>query len=163
MPVYDNLPEFCANFTASEGVLMGIDPGKKRIGVAFSDRQQQMAFSSFIASSVADIMAQTADRMPVAIVVGYPRRTDGTLGSSAQKARKIAESLMVLWQDKSPTDVQMYVLLWEEWYSSQAMEKMLIAEVDMSRQKRKKNLDKLAAAFILQGALDAMQNFRAQI
>ena len=74
-------------------------------------------------------------------------------GIAAEHAEKLANKIT----EQLP-DVP--ILLWEEWYSTKAMEKMLIDEVDMSRAKRKKNLDKLAAAFILQGVLDAAIKMR---
>ena len=149
MPIYNQLDEFANHLT--DGVVMGIDPGTKRIGVAFSDRAQNMAFSTLIADNLEMIIPEFNARDAVAVVVGLPRNTDGGLGPSAQRAQKQAQQLGEL--------LPCPILLWEEWYSTVAMEKMLIKDVDMSRAKRKKNLDKLAAAFILQGALDAIKNY----
>ena len=154
MPIYNQLDEFTnhlmTNSHLTNGVVMGIDPGTKRIGVAFSDRAQSMAFSTLIADNLEMILPEFKSRDAVAAVVGLPRNTDGGLGPSAKRAEKQAEQLEEL--------LSCPILLWEEWYSTVAMEKMLIKDVDMSRAKRKKNLDKLAAAFILQGALDAIRN-----
>ncbi len=153
MPIYYHLPEFAQSL--EKGVLMGIDPGKKRIGVAFSDPQQNIAFSAFIANQLHETLPEFTKRSAIGVVMGLPRNTDGTIGASAKNAEKQASKLLELLGDVP-------ILLWEEWYSSSAMEKMLIDEVDMSRAKRKKNLDKLAAAFILQGALDAIRNLQNQ-
>ena len=122
---------------------MGIDPGTKRIGVAFSDRAQSMAFSTLIADNLEMILPEFKSRDAVAVVVGFAAQYDRwRVGASAKRAEKQAAQLAELLSDAP-------ILLWEEWYSTVAMEKMLIKDVDMSRAKRKKNLDKLASGVYL--------------
>ena len=150
MPILNSLEPFFESLGAGRGrgVIVGIDPGKKRIGIAVSDRAQSIAFAADIVSAPQEIYDFFTKRQAIAIVVGLPRMLDGTKGIAAEHAEKLASKI-----NEQLPDVP--ILLWEEWYSTKAMEKMLIDEVDMSRAKRKKNLDKLAAAFILQGVLDA--------
>ena len=155
MPILNSLEVFFESLGAGRGrgVIVGIDPGKKRIGIAVSDRAQSIAFAADIVSAPQEICDFFIKRQAIAIVVGLPRMLDGTKGIAAEHAEKLASEIT----EQLP-DVP--ILLWEEWYSTKAMEKMLIDEVDMSRAKRKKNLDKLAAAFILQGVLDAAVKMR---
>ncbi len=150
MPITDNVHEF-TNMLAQNlgsGSIMGVDPGKKRIGIAFSDPAQKMAFSNSIVGSIDEVIVLFKERKAIAIVVGLARMLDGSIGIAADHAKKFAAEIT----KKLP---EIPILLWDEWYSTTAVEKMLIGEADMSRGKRKKHVDKLAAAFILQGVLDA--------
>ena len=79
------------------------------------------------------------------IVIGYPINMDGTIGPKAQSSNSLADNLN--------KDTNLPILLWDERLSTTVVEKMLIS-ADISRNKRKKNIDKLAASYILQGFLD---------
>jgi putative Holliday junction resolvase len=79
------------------------------------------------------------------IVVGLPLNMDGTIGPSAQSARQFAENLT--------ERLKVPVALWDERLSTAAVERTLI-EADLSRRRRAEVVDKLAATYILQGALD---------
>ena len=79
------------------------------------------------------------------IVIGYPINMDGTIGPKAQSSNSLADNLS--------KDTDLPILLWDERLSTTVVEKMLIF-ADISRNKRKKNIDKLAASYILQGFLD---------
>ena len=83
------------------------------------------------------------------IVLGLPLQMNGEEGEMAQEVRAFAAKL------SEQTDLP--ILFWDERLSSSAVENFLIKEVDLSRSKRKKVLDAGAAAYILQGALDALK------
>ena len=78
-------------------------------------------------------------------MIGYPINMDGTIGPKAQSSNSLADNLN--------KDTGLPILLWDERLSTTVVEKMLIF-ADISRNKRKKNIDKLAASYILQGFLD---------
>ena len=82
------------------------------------------------------------------LVYGLPLQMNGEEGEIAKEVRTFAEKLA--------KEIDLPYIFWDERLSSSAVEKFLIKEVDMSRGKRKKILDASAAAYILQGALDAL-------
>lgn len=133
---------------------MGIDPGERRIGVSISDTTRLIASSleqinrtKFAAD--ADALLKLYDaRQCVGFVVGLPLNMDGSSGPAAQSARAFARNLC------AKRDVPL--LLWDERLSTAAVTRTLI-EGDASRKRRGQVVDKLAAAYMLQGALDAMQ------
>jgi putative Holliday junction resolvase len=130
---------------------MGLDVGSRTIGVAMSDELR------LIAQSLKTIARKTPEddfkELAVIIrqfdvgqiVVGLPRNMDGTLGEQAEKILKWIETL-----EKT---IQLPIATWDERLSTVAATRILI-EADLSRKKRKKSVDKLAAALILQGYLD---------
>jgi putative Holliday junction resolvase len=131
--------------------LMGLDLGTKTIGLALSDVERTIAsplatirrhrFTQDAASLV-----ETAGRHDVVgLVLGLPRNMDGTEGPAAQSARSFARNLGRL--------TPLPVAFWDERLSTAAVSRMLI-EADASRARRAVLVDKLAAAYILQGALD---------
>jgi putative holliday junction resolvase len=151
-----NLPEFAAALPARAAVL-GIDPGEKRIGVAISDLTRLIASpldtvtrTKFAAD--ADALFKLYDgRECAAFVIGLPLNMDGSSGPAAQSARAFARNLV------AKRDVPL--LLWDERLSTAAVTRTLIAG-DTSRKRRGEVVDKVAASYMLQGALDAMQERR---
>lgn len=155
MPIFD-LPEFAAALPP-QGALMGLDPGEKRIGVAVSDTTRLIASSldtiarkKFVADAEA-ILTLYDGRACVAFVIGLPLNMDGSSGPSAQAARAFARNMLAL------RDVPL--LLWDERLSTAAVTRTLI-EGDASRRRRGEVVDKMAAAYMLQGAIDALQERR---
>lgn len=140
------LPEYKA--------LIGFDYGSKRLGVAVSDLLRGIASSYKIIyrstweKDVAEIKKIVAEKEICGFVYGLPLQMDGSEGDIAREVRDFAEKLA--------QEIPLPYIFWDERLSSSAVEKFLIAEVDMSRSKRKKILDASAAAYILQGALDAL-------
>jgi putative Holliday junction resolvase len=133
--------------------ILGIDYGSKRIGVASSDMLFTIAspvkiidVKSF-AKTLEEFKAIAKEKNAGAIVYGLPKQMDGTEGETAENARKFA--------DKMYKELPLPVLFWDERFSSSAVEKMLVREANISRKKRKKVTDKIAATFILQGVLDS--------
>ena len=144
--------EFAA--AAPHGKLIGLDVGTKTIGVAICDAAwhfagpvetiRRMKFMQDL-----ERLRSLAEREQVAgIVVGLPLNMDGSDSPRTQSVRTFARNLAPL---------GLPVLLWDERWSTQAVERAMIA-ADVSRAKRAEKVDALAAAHILQGALDALVN-----
>jgi putative Holliday junction resolvase len=148
-----DLPEFAAALPPRAAIL-GVDPGEKRIGVAISDLTRMIGSSLETISRVkfsvdAEALFKIYDvRQCAGLVIGLPLNMDGTSGPSAQSARAFARNLI------AKRDVPL--LLWDERLSTAAVTRTLL-EGDATRKRRGEVVDKMAAAYMLQGALDAMQ------
>lgn len=134
--------------------LLGLDLGTKTIGVALSDVTRTIASSletiartRFKADATRLIEIATEHRI-AGLVLGLPRNLDGSEGPRAQSTRAFARNFNRL----SPLPV----LLWDERLTTAEAERMLI-EADTSRRRRGQVIDKVAAAIILQSALDCMK------
>ncbi len=150
--VTKDIEEFAAALPG-RGALLGIDPGSKTIGVAVCDRDWRIASplvgikKAKFARNGAEI-AELATRNAIAgIVVGLPLNMDGTAGPSAQSASAFARNLAAL--------VGLPVLMWDERLSTAAVTRGMI-DADTSRRKRAEIVDKIAASYILQGAIDRL-------
>lgn len=149
-----NIKEFKASLPAYRA-LIGFDYGAKRLGVAVSDLLLTVATSYTIiqresfAKDLAEIKKIIAEKEVGGIVFGLPLQMNGEEGEIAKEVRHFAEKLS--------KEIDLPIFFWDERLSSSAMENFLIKEVDMSRGKRKKVLDASAAAYILQGVLDALR------
>ena len=136
------------------GALIGFDFGEKRLGVAVSDLTRMIATSYKIIErksfekDFAEIKKIIEEKEVCGFVFGLPKQMNGQEGQTAEMTRKFAS--------KIAEKTSLPYMFWDERLSSKAVENFLIDEVDMSRAKRKKVLDASAAAYILQGALDAM-------
>lgn len=135
--------------------VLGIDYGSKRMGLAVSDLLRSIATSYKILyrndwSKDVEQLRQVINEKEIGgIVYGLPLQMNGQEGDIAREVKVFAEKLA--------TEIPLPYVFWDERLSSAAAENFLIKEVDLSRQKRQKVLDAAAAAYILQGALDAMQ------
>jgi putative holliday junction resolvase len=134
------------------GVLIGLDVGSKTIGTAFCDAGWTFASpadlikrSKFSKDKVA-LQAAIATRPTKGIVIGLPLNMDGSESPRSQSSRAFARNI---------ADLGLPILLRDERWSTQAVERDMIA-ADMSRAKRAEKIDSGAAAFILQGAIDAL-------
>ena len=134
--------------------LMGLDVGAKTIGIATSDLTRQIATpittitrTKFTPDAM-ELLAIAAKENVGVLVLGLPINMDGTEGSRAQATRAFARNLAKL--------TPLAIVFWDERLSTAAVERMLI-DADTSRAKRDKVVDKLAAAWILQAALDALR------
>ena len=128
--------------------LIGIDYGAKRIGIAVSDLMQLSATPVAIISSFAELDKIISDRTVSGFVVGLPKQMNGHEGNQATLTRA--------WVEKLQERYALPVLMWDERLSSSAVTRMFVEQADISRKKQKESLDKAAAAFILQGALDLL-------
>ena len=133
--------------------LMGLDLGTKTIGLALSDVMltiatplQTVQRSKFTKDAEALLGLATSHQVG-GFVLGYPLNMDGSKGPRAQASESFARSLARL-TDKP-------IALWDERLSTAAVTRLLI-EADTSRRRRAELVDKMAAAFILQGALDRL-------
>jgi len=133
--------------------LVGIDPGARTLGLALSDVSLLLAspYGSLKRGKLREVAAELrriADREGVGgLVVGLPLSMDGSLGPAAQAAMDWAKDLS--------DAVGLPVAMWDERLSSAAANRFLVAEADLSRAKRARVVDRAAAAWMLQAALDA--------
>ena len=138
-----------------EGPLLGVDLGTKTIGLAISDLRRQIASplltirrSKFRADAAA-LLAEAMRRAAVGIVLGLPLNMDGSEGPRVQATRAFARNLAAL--------TALTIAFWDERLSTSAVTRTLI-DADTSRRRRAALVDKLAAAYILQGALDRLRH-----
>ncbi len=142
--------------------LIGLDFGTKTIGVAMSDRLWTVASASHVVSrrkfgeDAKSLMDFIVANDVGGIILGWPKNMNGTEGPRAQSTRGFAFNLERLWGKKCPP-----LMLWDERLSTVEAERAMI-EGDMSRQKRSKKIDAVAAAIILQGALDRLAVMRSK-
>ncbi|MCG7351184.1 Holliday junction resolvase RuvX, partial [Roseomonas mucosa] len=133
--------------------LIGIDPGRRTIGLALSDVLLMLATPyraiprGKLAANAAEIRAIAAREGAGGLVVGLPLGLDGSFGPAAQAAKD--------WAMAVSEATGLPAALWDERLSSSAVNRMLIGEADLSRAKRAKAVDAAAAAYTLQSALDA--------
>jgi putative Holliday junction resolvase len=138
---------------------LGLDLGDKRIGVALSDETGTLASGLPVLARVGprkDVKAVAAlvrAHDAGAVVVGLPRRLDGTVGPQAEKALAFMEDLRGA--------LRVPVLAWDERLTTVAAEEILI-ERGVSRRDRKGMVDTVAAVIILQDYLDARKRDEAQ-
>jgi len=136
------------------GKLAGLDVGTKTIGVAVCDAGWHFAgpletIRRTKFTKDLETLAAIVEREQIAgLVVGLPLNMDGTDSPRTQSTRAFARNLAPL---------ELPVLLWDERWSTQAVERAMI-EADVSRARRAEKVDALAAAHILQGAIDALAN-----
>lgn len=134
--------------------LLGFDYGEKRLGIAVSDLLFMTANPVMILQrstwekDLVQIKKIITEKEVGGLVYGLPLQMNGTEGETSQKAREFAEKLA--------KEIDLPYIFWDERLSSKAVENFLIKEIDMSRAKRKQKLDAGAAAYILQGFLDAL-------
>lgn len=135
--------------------LVGLDLGEKTIGVAVSDATRTVASplelirKTKFTDDASRLFQLMESRGAVGIVVGLPVNMDGTEGPRCQSSRAFARNLLRL------RDIP--IAFWDERMSSQAVNRMLISEADVTRARRADLVDKAAAAWILQGALERMR------
>ena len=134
--------------------ILALDVGEKRIGVAVSD---ELGFAAHavetierksrpvVPSRIEDLVREYGAEK---IVVGLPRNMNGSLGGQAEAVLEFIKAV----QERLPA---IPVLPWDERLTTRAAERVLI-EADLTRNKRKKKIDQVAAVFILQGYLDSL-------
>jgi len=138
--------------------LIGLDLGEKTIGIALSDTRLTVAtpMETFrrgkFSVDVVKLDKIIAEQNVGGLVVGLPLNMDGSDGPSAQSARAFARNFAA--RSALP------VLLWDERLSTAAVTRTLL-DADASRKRRGEVVDKMAAAYILQGALDRLRHMGA--
>jgi putative Holliday junction resolvase len=134
------------------GRLMGLDVGTKTIGTALCDAGWTIATPAELvrrlkfSADLERLKALASAQQVAGLVVGLPLNLDGSESPRTQSTRAFARNLAPL---------SLPVLLWDERWSTQAVTRTLI-DADASRARRAELVDKMAAAFILQGAIDAL-------
>jgi putative Holliday junction resolvase len=142
--------------------LLGLDLGERTIGVAVSDTSLTLASplelirKSKFTADAARVLALMRSREASGLVIGLPVNMDGTEGPRAQSCRAFARNLL-----RQPGVEDYPIAFWDERWSSAVMNRFLIEEADLSRAKRAEVIDRNAAAYILQGALDRMKGASA--
>ncbi len=137
-----------------EDRLLGLDVGSKTVGLALSDVTRTIAtpyrtLRRTTFAKDAESLRRTIDEHGVGgLVIGLPLQMDGTEGRRCQSVRRFAANLL--------EGMDIPIAFWDERLSTAAVERVLIREADMSRRRRAQVIDKAAAAYILQGALDAL-------
>ncbi len=137
--------------------LFGFDVGTKTVGIALSDVTLMIAsgFDTLLRvkfkTDAETLLAKAQAQGVGGFVIGLPMNLDGSQGPRAQATRAFARNFARM--------TPLPILLWDERYSTQEAERMLIS-ADASRRRRAEVIDKVAATLILQGALDRMQVIR---
>ena len=135
--------------------LIGLDLGSKRIGVSICDERQSIAtpFKTINKTNTNELIAELKgliDEYDIkGIIIGNPINMDGTLGRSAQSVNDVSNNI-----DKS---IDIDVCLWDERLSTVGAFN-LSSQLEVNVSKREKKIDQNAAAFILQGAIDFLNN-----
>jgi putative holliday junction resolvase len=136
--------------------LLGLDLGEKTIGVAVADGAWTVAspletiFKTKFTKDAERLFALMDERAVAGVVIGLPVNMDGTEGPRAQSCRAFARNLERL----RPVNVA----FWDERLSTSAVERFLIEDLDLNRKRRAGVVDRTAAAWILQGALDRVRD-----
>ena len=135
--------------------LIGLDLGSKRIGISICDEKQSIAtpFKTINKTNTNDLINQLKvlinENNIKGIIIGNPINMDGSLGKSSQSVNDIANYIT--------KSIDLPVCLWDERLSTVAAFN-LSSQLDVNVSKREKNIDQNAAAFILQGAIDYLNN-----
>ncbi len=148
--ITDDIDIFLQN-TARNSALIGLDLGSKTIGVAFSDLSRSVATPiktirrSKFGKDAQALLAVMSERNIGGIILGLPMNMDGSEGARCQSTRAFARNFARL--------CEVPITFWDERLSTVAAERALL-EADTSRKRRAEVIDHVAAAYILQGALD---------
>ena len=152
--VYENIAALVAALTMGQR-LLGLDIGDKTIGLAISDPMFMIASpvktimrTKKFATAVAEMREIIKNEEVGGLLVGLPVSMDGTEGPRCQKTRDLTSEISM--------QLNLPVAFWDERLSTSAIERFLVTETDMTRKRRKDVVDKMAAGYILQGALDSI-------
>ena len=135
--------------------LIGLDLGSKRIGISICDEKQSVAtpFKTINRTNINDLASQLKDIINEnnikGIIIGNPINMDGSLGKSSQSVKDTTNNIGKL--------IDLPISLWDERLSTVGAFN-ISSQLDVNVTKRKKDIDKNAAAFILQGAIDYLNN-----
>jgi putative holliday junction resolvase len=151
--IVDLLATLAGDASRRQSRMIGIDPGSRTIGLALSDVRRTLAspYGSLkrgkLKVNAGEILAIARKEGAGGLVVGLPLSMDGTAGPAAQAARD--------WTFALSDATGLPAALWDERLSSAAVNRFLISEADLTRAKRADVVDRAAAAWMLQAALDA--------
>ena len=135
--------------------LLGLDLGSKRIGVAICDDRQSIAtpfriiYKESATQFINELSLIVKENNIEGIIVGNPINMDGSMGASSQSIKDVCKNILV--------KIDVPLCLWDERLSTVGAFN-LSSQLDVNVSKKVKNIDKNAAAFILQGAIDYLRN-----
>ena len=135
--------------------LIGLDLGSKRIGISICDEKQSIAtpFKTINKTNINDLVSQLKEIINEnnikGIIIGNPINMDGSLGKSSQSVKDTSNNIAKL--------IDLPICLWDERLSTVGAFK-ISSQLDVNVTKREKDIDKNAATFILQGAIDYLNN-----
>ena len=153
--VFQSLSELI-KYLPKKSRLLGLDVGRKTIGLAVSDSDMKIATTvgtirrSKFTKDVKNLDAIITERQVNGLVLGLPISMDGNEGPACQSVRQFAVNLDNI--------LKIGITFWDERLSTSAVERLLIKEADLSRNRRSEIIDNMAAAYILQGALDFLSS-----
>ena len=153
--VFQSLSELI-KYLPKKSRLLGLDVGRKTIGLAVSDSDMKIATTvgtirrSKFTKDVKNLDAIITERQVNGLVLGLPISMDGNEGPACQSVRQFAVNLDNI--------LEIGITFWDERLSTSAVERLLTKEADLSRNRRSKIIDKVAAAYILQGVLDSLSS-----
>jgi len=153
--IFDDLALLKAAVEANQRVL-GLDVGSKTIGLALSDVTHMIASpletikrTKFL-KDLQSLKTVVTNQDVGALIIGLPVSMDGTEGPRCQSTRRFAANVNAA--------LELPIGFWDERLSTVAVQRILVEDVDMTRKRRGEVVDKAAAAYILQGALDFLKN-----
>ena len=156
--IHTNIAELVGTLARGER-LLGLDLGDKTVGVAISDPGFMLASPVVtlqrgrkLKPVIDDLRKFCAAENVGGLVAGLPLGMDGIEGPRAQATRDLTMEIAA--------QLGLPATFWDERLSTSAVERFLIGEADMTRRRRKEVVDKMAAAYILQGALDSLARGR---
>ena len=135
--------------------LIGLDLGSKRIGLSICDERQSIAtpFKTITKTNINELIVQLKEIIVEnnikGVIIGNPLNMDGSSGRSAQSVNDVSKNI--------DNEINIDVCLWDERLSTVGAFN-LSSQLDVNVSKREKNIDQNAAAFILQGAIDFLNN-----
>ena len=135
--------------------LIGLDLGSKRIGVSICDERQSIAtpFKTINKTNTNELISELKEIISEynirGLIIGNPINMDGSLGRSSQSVNDISNNI--------DQEIDIEVCLWDERLSTVGAFN-ISSQLDVNVSKREKNIDQNAAAFILQGAIDFLNN-----
>ena len=153
--VFQSLSELI-KYLPKKSRLLGLDVGRKTIGLAVSDSDMKIATTvgtirrSKFTKDVKNLDAIITERQVNGLVLGLPISMHGNEGPACQSVRQFAVNLDNI--------LEIGITFWDERLSTSAVERLLTKEADLSRNRRSEIIDKMAAAYILQGALDSLSS-----
>ena len=153
--VFQSLSELI-KYLPKKGRLLGLDVGRKTIGLAVSDSDMKIATTvgtirrSKFTKDVKNLNIIITERQVNGLVLGLPISMDGNEGPACQSVRQFAVNLDNI--------LEIGITFWDERLSTSAVERLLTKEADLSRNRRSEIIDTMAAAYILQGALDSLSS-----
>jgi putative Holliday junction resolvase len=151
--LYTNISEFAAALPEYRRII-GLDVGTTTIGIALSDVSRMIATPmetinrTKFTKDIERLKAIITEQNVAGMVIGWPVNMDGSEGPRCQSTKQFVRNV--------EAHTSLPSVMWDERMSSMAVDKAML-EADLSRQKRDKHIDKLAASYILQGALEAMR------